>query len=174
MRKGKCQKVCITSELLISMKQKTDAEVSHWPWYEEYHKNKDIHYHIPINMPKLQRWKSAKEQPKSKHKINVHFSEKPFGYIATFRYICKSNKDALHNGNHPELRYIGSLRTKAYMKPHKTKTMPPGSLVNLSVDFHQKEQKYLLRRSRPNTLHLQMFPSTFLKTDSGQTLACKL
>ena len=120
------------------MKQKTGAEVSHWPWCEEYHENKDIHYHMLINITKLQRWKSVKEQLKSKHNINVHFCDKPFGYIANYRYICKSNKEVLHKGNHPDLRYIGSPRTKAYMKPNKAKTMPPGSLVNLSVDFHQK------------------------------------
>ena len=121
--KGKCQKVSITSELLISMKQKTGAEVSHWPWCEEYHENKDIHYHIPSNITKLQLWKSVKEQLKSKHNINVHFCDKPFGYIANYRYICKSNKEVLQV---------------------------------------------------PNTLHLQMLPSTFLTTDSGQTLVCKL
>ena len=44
----------------------TGAEVSHWACCQEYHKNKEIHYHMAVNMTKLRRWKSVKEQLKSK------------------------------------------------------------------------------------------------------------
>ena len=102
------------------------------------------------------------EQLKSKHNINVHFFDKSIGYIAAYRYICKSDKNVLHSENHPDLRDIGSPRTKAYMKSNKA--VPLGRLVNLSVGFHQKEQKYLLQTSRHyiTSLHLQMLQSTFL------------
>ena len=137
-------------------------EVSHWVCYQEYHKNKEIHYHMTVNMTKLWRWKSVEEQLKSKHNINVHFFDKSIGYIAAYRYICKSDKNVLHSENHPDLRDIGSPRTKAYMKSNKA--VPLGRLVNLSVGFHQKEQKYLVQTSRHyiTSLHLQMLQSIFL------------
>ena len=94
----------------------TGAEVSHWTCCQEYNKNKKIHYHMAVNMNKLRRWKSVKEQLKSKHNINVHFSDKFLVYIAAYGYICKSDKE-----NHPDLRDIGSPRTKACMKANKAK-----------------------------------------------------
>ena len=62
-----------------------------------------------------------KEHLKSKHNINVHFSDKSLGYIVAYRYICKSDKEVLHSENHPDLRDIGSPRTKACMKANKAK-----------------------------------------------------
>ena len=130
---------------------------------------------MAVNMTKLRRWKSVKEQLKSKHNINVHFSDKSLGYIAAYRYIFKSDKGVLHNENHPDLRDIGSPRTKTCMKAIKAKnTVLLGSLVSLSVLFHQKEQQYSLERSRPNALRLQMLQSIFLATGSGHILVCKL
>ena len=76
---------------------------------------------MAVNMTKLRRWKSVKEQLKSKHNINVHFSDKLLGYIAAYRYICKSDKGVPHNENNPDLRDIGSPRTKACMEAIKAK-----------------------------------------------------
>ena len=129
---------------------------------------------MAVNLTKLRRWKSVKGQLKSKHNINVHFSDKSLGYMAAYRYICKSDKEALHTENHPDLRDIDSPRTKACMEANKAKKVPLGSLVNLSVEFHQKDPKYLLQRSRRKALHLQMLQSTFLTAESGHTLVCKL
>ena len=67
---------------------------------------------MAVNMSKLRCWKSVKEQLKSKHNINVHFYDKSLGYIAAYRYICKSGKEALHSENHPDLRDIGSPEPK--------------------------------------------------------------
>ena len=58
-------------------------------------------------MTKLRRWKSVKEQLKSKLNINVHFSDKSLGYTA-FKYICKSDKEVLHSENHSDLSDMGS------------------------------------------------------------------
>ena len=172
-----CQKIFITSELLISSNKNFCWDwcwVSHWTCCEEYHKNKDIHYHMAVNMTKprrCQKW--VKEQLKSKLNINVHFSDKSFGYFAAYRYIWKSDKEALHSENHPDLEILAPWEPKPAWKPTRQKTVLLRSLVNLSVHFHQKERKYLLQRSRPNVI-LQMLQSTFLTTESGHTLVCKL
>ena len=97
------------------------AEVIHWGCCKEYHKHKDIHYHMAVNMTKLLCWKSVKEQIKSKYNIKVNFSDESLGYIAAYRYICKSDKDVLHSEKHLDLRNIGSPRTNACMKANKAK-----------------------------------------------------
>ena len=51
----------------------------------------------------------------------MDFSDKSLGYIATFRYICKSEKQVLHNEDHPDLRDIGFPRSKACKKTKKAK-----------------------------------------------------
>ena len=76
---------------------------------------------MAVNLTKLRRWKSVKGQLKSKHNINVHFSDKSLGYMTAYRYICKSDKEALHTENHPDLRDIDSPRTKACMEANKAK-----------------------------------------------------
>ena len=89
--KSKCRKFTsgqFFSSAVTKAFAETGAEVSHWACCLEYHKNKGIHYHMAINMTKLGRWKSVKEQLKLKHNINVHFSDKSLGYIAVYRYIC--------------------------------------------------------------------------------------
>ena len=89
-----CQKIFITSELLISSNKNFCWDwcwVSHWTCCEEYHKNKDIHYHMAVNMTKprrCQKW--VKEQLKSKLNINVHFSDKSLGYFAAYRCIFEN------------------------------------------------------------------------------------
>ena len=91
----------------------TGAKVSHWACCQEYYKNKEIHYHMSVNMTKLRRWKSVKEQFKSKHNINMHFSDKSLVYIAAYRYICKSDKEVLHSENHPNLRDIAPRQNQS-------------------------------------------------------------
>ena len=72
------------------------------------------------------------------------------------------------------LEILAPPESKPLWKPTRQKTVPHTSLVNLSVHFHQKEQKYLFQNSRPSALNLQMLQSTFLRTGSGHTLVCKL
>ena len=77
----------------------TGAEVNHWACCQGYHKNKDSHYHMTVNMTKLRHWKSVKEQLKSKHNIYVPFYDKSLGYVAAYSYICKCDKEVLHSEN---------------------------------------------------------------------------
>ena len=72
-------------------------------------------------MTKLLCWKSVKEQIKSKYNIKVNFSDESLGYIAAYRYICKSDKEVLHTEKHSDRRNIGSPRTNACMKANKAK-----------------------------------------------------
>ena len=165
-----CQ--CFSSAVTKAFAE-TGAEVSHWACCQEHHRNMEIHYHMAVNMTKLRCWKSVKEQLKSKHDINVHFSGKSLGYIATYRYICKSGKEVLHSENHPDLRGIGSPRTKAYMKVNKAKNSVTWKSGELKHSLSAKGTKVSLAKVKTKC-HLQMLQSTFLTIESGHTVVCKL
>ena len=102
------------SSALTKAFAETGPEVSHRACCQEYHKNNDIHYHMAVNLAKLRHSKSVKEQLKSKHNINVHFSDKYLGYIAAYRCIFKSEKDVLHTENHPDLEILAPSEPKLH------------------------------------------------------------
>ena len=47
---------------------------------------------------------------KSYHRVSVHFPAKSLGYVAAYRYVCKSDKDVLRSADHPDLQTIGTFR----------------------------------------------------------------
>ena len=100
---------------------KTGAEISHWACCLENHKDNGIHYHMIISTSKLRRWKSVKDYLAQKYRIVVNFSDKSLGYVAGYRYICKSDAAVLHSANHTDLQNIGSPRTKTCMSVNRTK-----------------------------------------------------
>ena len=81
----------------------TGAPVSHWAFCRETHSNGGMHYHLSSSVLKLRRW----NQVKSDHRVSVHFSAKSLGYVAAYRYVCKSDKDVLHSADHTDLQTIG-------------------------------------------------------------------
>ena len=145
------------------------AEVIHWGCCKEYHKHKDIHYHMAVNMTKLLCWKWVKEQIKSKWTslMNHLVTLLLIGTFANQTRMYCIVKNTL------TLEILAPLEPTPAWKPTRQKTVLLGSLVNLRVPFHQMEQQYPLEKLKPNALHLQMLWSTFVATQSGHTLVCK-
>ena len=52
---------------------------------------------------------------------NVNFSDPHENYYTAYKYICKSDKYVLHSDEHPDLREIGSHKTKHCMRPYQRK-----------------------------------------------------
>ena len=85
--------------------------------------NGGIHCHLFANVSNLRRWKSVKDKLKLDHRVSVHFSEKSLSYVVADRYVCKFEKDVLHNADHPDLQTIGiSPITKKCMQANNKKT----------------------------------------------------
>jgi hypothetical protein len=86
----------------------------HWSCCMENHKDGGKHYHLAIKLSAPKRWKAAKNYVSTKHGITLHFSDQSHGYHVAYKYVCKNKPftDVLHSPGHPNLREIGSPRTK--------------------------------------------------------------
>ena len=51
----------------------------------------------------------------------VNFSESTENYYGAYRYVCKTDEDVTHSSNHPDLKDIGSPKTKKSMKAYQEK-----------------------------------------------------
>ena len=74
----------------------TGAPLSHWACCRGMYSNGGIHYHLSASVSNLRRWKSVKDKLKLGYRVSVHFSAKYLGYVSTYKYVCKSDKDVLH------------------------------------------------------------------------------
>ena len=74
------------------------------------------------------------------HNINVNFLDSHENYNTAFKYICKSDKSALHSNEHLDLREIGSLKTKHCMKAYQCKHK-----LNKTTS-HEKQKQSKVRR----------------------------
>ena len=105
----------------------TGASLSHWDCCREMHSNEGIDYHLSASVSNLRRWKSVKDKLKSDHRVSdhrvsVHFSAKSLGYVAAYRYVCKSDKKVLYSAGHPDLQTVGTSQiTKKCMQANKKK-----------------------------------------------------
>ena len=95
----------------------TGAPLRQWACCREMHSNGGIHCHLSASFSKLHKWNSVKDKLKSDQRVSVHFSAKSLGYVAAYRYVCKSDKNALHSDGRPDLQTTGtSPITKKCMK----------------------------------------------------------
>ena len=111
------------AEAVLNAFEKTGAPLSHWACCQEQHSNSGTHYYLTASVSKMRRWKTVKKFLQESYGISVHFSSKSLGYVAAYRYICKSDKSVLHSEGHPDLKQIGSPRTKKCMTVNSTKAM---------------------------------------------------
>ena len=97
----------------------TGAPLSHLACCREMYSNRGIHYHHSTLSPSFVASPSCL---KSDHGILVHFSTKSLGYVAAYRFVCKSDEDVLHSAAHPDLQPIGTLPvTKKYKQTNNKK-----------------------------------------------------
>ena len=79
----------------------------------EQHKNASRqHYHVSIKLSGPKRWNPVKTYLTQRYGICVHFSESSATYYAAFKYISKTNKNVYESPNHPDLKDVGSPKTK--------------------------------------------------------------
>ena len=74
---------------------------------------------IKLGGPK--RWNPIKCTLFEKHGVVVNFSESTENYYAAYRYVCKTDENVAHSSNHPDLKDIGSPKTKKCMKAYQEK-----------------------------------------------------
>ena len=88
------------------------AKVLHWACCLEDHKDGiNKHYHVPIKLSDIKRWKKVKDTVTKTHGVDLHFSEKPDNYYSAYKYISKSDTNVYHSKHHPNLKDVGFPQT---------------------------------------------------------------
>ena len=88
---------------------------------EPHEKNSGYHYHVTIKLSGPKRWNPVRRELLELHHINVNFSEEAENYYAGYKYICKLDQNVYESPNHPNLKEIGSPRTKLCMQAYRNK-----------------------------------------------------
>lgn len=95
------------------------VRVTHWACCREEHTNGGQHYHASIKLSGPKRWLSVKNEMEDTAGIVVNFSDRHDNYYSAYKYVCKSDLSVLHSKDHPNLKEIGSPRTKNSTKAYR-------------------------------------------------------
>ena len=97
------------------------VSADYWACSLEEHENGGEHYHVSVKLTGPQRWIAVKRRLHEKHGVTVNFSESHDSYYTAYKYICKSDTDVFHSANHPDLKEIGTPKTKKCIKAYRKK-----------------------------------------------------
>ena len=81
----------------------TKVKVAHWVCSMEEHEDDAKHYHVAIKFTGNKRWKGAKIYLLQTYRASVHFSNRHDNYYTAYSYAVKSDEEAYHSHNHPDL-----------------------------------------------------------------------
>jgi len=88
--------------------------VTQWAVCTEDHADGGKHYHMALKLSATRRWRSVFTHLRAENNITVNFSSKNCGYLAAYRYVCKSKSagQVLHSPGHPNLTDVRSPPSK--------------------------------------------------------------
>ena len=93
--------------------------VEYWACALENHKNGGEHFHAAVKLSGPKRWLGVKNALNTSYKVVVNFSESHDNYYSAYKYICKTDTEVFHSAEHPNLKEIGSPRTKMSTKAYR-------------------------------------------------------
>ena len=96
--------------------ESTKWRLLHWVCSMEDHQEGGKHYHMALKFNMNKRCLYAKKSLVERHGISVHFSDNHDNYYSAYRYATKSDKEAFHSDDHPNLVDARSPKTKAGTK----------------------------------------------------------
>lgn len=98
------------AEAVLEAWNSAKIEVSHWVVSMEAHATTDnsgdvnkYHFHMAVKLKKRGRWLQVKKYLSQKFKIEVHFSDRHNTYYSAYKYVTKSDLEAVHSVGHPDL-----------------------------------------------------------------------
>lgn len=93
--------------------------VAYWSCAMEPHVDGGEHYHMAVKLTGPKRWLSVKQHIFETQQITLNFSQSHDNYYTAYQYITKSDPMVFHSLNHPNLKQIGSPRTKQCIKANR-------------------------------------------------------
>ena len=92
------------------------VKVVYWAFALENHLDGKKYYHVVLKLSGPKRWLSVKYVLSTHYDIVVNFSESHHNYCSAYKYITKVDTEVFHNGEHSNLKEIGSPQTKQSTK----------------------------------------------------------
>ena len=134
---------------------KSNKKVVEWACCMEDHADGGKHYHMAVSLDGTRRWNPVRNSIFKKYGINVHFSSRPHGYVAAYRYVCKNKtlNEVLHSPGHTDMTTIGSPKTKNAMG--KSSSSIPKAHKRKAGEDHDNDQD--CETSKPKTKRLSNF-----------------
>ena len=88
-------------------------KLEYWACCLEQHVNTSgQHYHVLVKLSGPKGWNPIKTYLAERYGTFVHFSESSATCYAAFKYIPKTDKNVYESPNHPDLKEVGSPKTK--------------------------------------------------------------
>ena len=95
------------------------AKVSHWACCLEGHEDGGLHYHLSLKLTAPKKWLKIKNAIIKEHDVTLNFSANNDYYILAYKYVCKADDEVFHSDGHPDLKDVGSPRTKRSTKAYR-------------------------------------------------------
>ena len=95
--------------------------VDYWASCLENHASGGEHFHVSIKLTGPKRWISVKNNIIENHGVTVNFSQSHDSYYTAYKYVTKTDLHVYHSANHPNLKNIGSPKTKHCIKAYREK-----------------------------------------------------
>lgn len=126
------------------------VKVQYWACALENHEKGGQHYHVALKLSGPKRWFSVKSFLTDRYGVVANFSESHDNYYAAFKYISKSDKNVYLSDGHPNLKEIGSPKTKhstrAYRKKHQINSIDSGDCGGHEQAGTSKQRKIIKPR----------------------------
>ena len=97
-------------EAIIEAWNSFNIEIPHWVVSMEGHATTDAdgdlnkyHFHMAVKLKKRGRWLQVKRYLSQKFHIEVHFSDRHNTYYSAYKYVTKSDLEAVNSVGHPDL-----------------------------------------------------------------------
>ena len=144
-----------------SSKAKTD----YWACGLESQKEGGDYYHVSVELSCAKRWLGVKNHLYTKYKIPVNSSDKHDNYYTAFKYISKSNENVWTSLGHPNLKEVGSPRTKQCINAYRKISKEKKRAANNEQNSEQQISKTVKRKSLAD-YPIWMYQNLWLKIKS--------
>ena len=104
----------------------SQVKVTQWVCCKEDHKAGGFHYHLAILLNGVKKW-FGPWKAMYEDNVAISFSDSHNYYISAYKYVVKEDPDYIQSPGHPDLREVGSPRTKPCIAEKKRRKSSTGS-----------------------------------------------
>lgn len=99
----------------------SQVRIIQWVCSKEQHKEGGFHYHMAMKLNGIKKWYGP-WRAMYEDNVVISFSESHDYYISAYRYVTKEDENYIESEGHPDLKEVGSPRTKACMASNRRRS----------------------------------------------------